>query len=118
MPGSKNERIDYREIREQSLRVAEELGDTPVAEIIAIKGEDYIGESLNALGEALGVFLQVARAEKDPEKRIGYYRNVVAVADNWSAYCYSRLHRSTTAVVIRKACSNALARSSKRSTTS
>lgn len=91
MPGSKNERIDYREIRERSLRVAEELGDTPVAEIIAIKGEDYIGESLNALGEALGVFLQAARAEKDPEKRIGYYQNVVAVADKLAPYRYSRL---------------------------
>ncbi len=91
MPGLKNERTDYREIRERSLRVAEELGDTPVAETIAIKGEDYIGESLNALGEALGVFLQVARAEKDPEKRIGYYQNVVAVADKLALYRYSRL---------------------------
>ena len=91
MPGSKNARTDYREIRERSLHVAGELGNTPVAEIIAIKGEDYISESLNELGEALGVFLQVARAEIDPEKRVGYYQNVVAVAYKFAQYRYSRL---------------------------
>ena len=80
-----------REIRERSLHVAGELGNTPVAEIIAIKGEDYISESLNELGEALGVFLQVARAEIDPEKRVGYYQNVVAVAYTFAQYRYSRL---------------------------
>jgi hypothetical protein len=62
-----------------------------VAENIAINGAYYIAESLNAFGEALGVFLQMARTEVDPEKRPGYYHDVVMVADKLAPFRYPRL---------------------------
>lgn len=89
--GVKNKRTIYREQRERAAGIIVRSNGKSVAENIAINGADYIAESLNALGEALGVFLQMARTEVDPEKRCGYYHDVVMVADKLAPFRYPRL---------------------------
>ncbi len=84
-------RIIHPEHRERAAAIILRSKGKSVAANIAINGADYIAESLNALGEALGVFLQMARAEADPEKRCAYYRNVVMVADKLASFRYPRL---------------------------
>src|SRR5271169_1153478 len=89
--GVKNKRTVYREQRERAAEIIVRTNGKSVAEIIAVNGADYIAESLNALGEALGVFLTLARIEADPEKRCDYYRDVVIVADKLAPFRYPRL---------------------------
>lgn len=65
-------------------------GDVDITKLETPNGADYIGESLNAMGEALGVFLQLARIEKRQEQRVALYQNVVVVADKLGPYRYSK----------------------------
>jgi hypothetical protein len=113
--GVKNKRPIYREQRERAARIIVRTNSKSVVENIAINGADYIAESLNALGEALGVFLQMARTEADPEKRCGYYQDVVIVADKLAPFRYPRL-ASIHPAVRSVARSNVLASPSARCT--
>jgi hypothetical protein len=96
--GVKNKRTIYREQRDRAAEITAHR-NCSVAEIVANNGASHVAESLNALGEALGVFLIMARTEADPEKRCDYYRDVVMVAEKLAPFRYPRLasiHTSAT----------------------
>ena len=89
--GVKSKRTIYRELRERAVEITARANGKSVAEIIAVNRTDYSAERLNALGEALGVFLGMARTEVDPEKRRDYYLEVVMTADKLLSFRSPRL---------------------------
>jgi hypothetical protein len=56
-----------------------------------INGPDFVGESLNAMGEALGFFLQMARDAKRPEEARMYYQDALNAGEKLAPYRYPRL---------------------------
>ena len=101
MPGSKNKRTLYREkklIASQAGKPIDLLENKSLAEVTKINGADFIAESLNAMGEALGFFLQMARSKADPKQRLVYYHDVLTAGEKIAPFYHPRLasiHTST-----------------------
>jgi hypothetical protein len=56
-----------------------------------INGNHYIGESLDIMGEAMFFFAQMARTEKDPDKRGEYYKCACNIAAKLAPFRYPSL---------------------------
>jgi hypothetical protein len=101
VPGSKNKRTLYREkklIASQAGKAIDLLENKSLAEVTKINGADFIAESLNAMGEALGFFLQMARSEADPKQRRVYYHDVLTAGEKIAPFYRPKLasiHTST-----------------------
>ena len=96
IPGSKNKRTIYREkklIASQAGKAIDLLENKSFAEVTKINGEDFIAESLNAMGEALGFFLQMARSEADPKQRRVYYHDVLTAGEKIAPFYRQRWSR-------------------------
>ena len=103
MPGAKNKRTLVREALMQASRAAVKAGGTgyiappenddkaTMTAIAGIKGTDFIMESLNALGEALGVYLTVARRESNIDKRLALYSNASVIAQKLAPFTFPTL---------------------------
>ena len=63
-----------------------------------INGADFIAESLNAMGEALGFFLQMARSEADPKQRRVYYHDVLTAGEKIAPFYRPKLASIHTSV--------------------
>jgi hypothetical protein len=59
------------------------------AALMKIDGADFVGENLNAMGEALGFFLQMAREEADLEKKRIYYHDVLTTGEKLAPFRYA-----------------------------
>jgi len=100
MPGSKNKRTLYRE---QQIKAAEsgktldKIAHDPNG-IVKISGADFIAESLNAMGEALGFFLRMARSEADPKQRRVYYHDVLTAGEKIAPFYRPKLASVHTSV--------------------
>jgi hypothetical protein len=77
--GIKNRRTLYKEYRERT------------AALIKINGADFVGESLNAMGEALGFFLQMARNAETPEEARMYYEDALNAGEKLAPFRYAKL---------------------------
>jgi hypothetical protein len=94
VPGSKNKRTLYREkklIASQAGKAIDLLENKSLAEVTKINGADFIAESLNAMGEALGFFLQMARSEADPKQRRAYYHDVLTAGEKIAPFYRPKL---------------------------
>jgi hypothetical protein len=94
MPGSKNKRTLYREkrlIASQASKAIDLLENKSLAEVTKINGADFIAESVNAMGEALGFFLQMARSEADPKQRRVYYHDVLTAGEKIAPFYRPKL---------------------------
>jgi hypothetical protein len=93
LPGSKNKRTLYREQQIKAAEAGKTL--TKIAhdpnEIVKINGADFIAQSLNAMGEALGFFLQMARGEADPKQRRVYYHDVLTAGEKIAPFYRPKL---------------------------
>jgi hypothetical protein len=93
LPGSKNKRTLYREQQIKAADAGKTL--TKIAhdpnEIVKINGADFIAQSLNAMGEALGFFLQMARGEADPKQRRVYYHDVLTAGEKIAPFYRPKL---------------------------
>lgn len=102
-PGAKNKRTLVREALMRASQTAREADGTgyiappenddkaTMVAIANLKGTDFIMESLNALGEALGVYLTVARRESNIEKRLVLYANVSVIAQKLAPFTFPTL---------------------------
>lgn len=101
IPGSKNKRTLYREkklIASRAGKAIDLLENKSLAEVTKINGADFIAESVNAMGEALGFFLQMARSEADPKQRRVYYHDVLTAGEKIAPFYHPKLasiHTST-----------------------
>ena len=102
-PGAKNKRTLVREALMRASQTAREADGTgyiappenddkaTMVAIANIKGTDFIMESLNALGEALGVYLTVARRESNIDKRLALYSNASVIAQKLAPFTFPTL---------------------------
>jgi hypothetical protein len=56
-----------------------------------INGPDFVGESLNAMGEALGFFLQMARDARSLEEARMYYQDALNAGEKLAPFRYAKL---------------------------
>ena len=101
MPGSKNKRTLYREkmlIASQAGKAIDLLENKSLGEVTRVNGADFIAESLNAMGEALGFFLQMARSEADPKQRRVYYHDVLTAGEKIAPFYRPKLASIHTSV--------------------
>jgi hypothetical protein len=78
--GKKNRRTLYREHLEKVKQVN--------GGVDKINGTDHIGESLDIMGEAMFFLAQMARTERDPDKRGEYYRCACNIAAKLAPFRY------------------------------
>jgi hypothetical protein len=78
--GKKNRRTLYREHLEKVKQVN--------GGVDKINGTDHIGESLDIMGEAMFFLAQMARTERDPDKRGEYYKCACNIAAKLAPFRY------------------------------